>query len=82
MLWRALHLSMRLCECGVSTSIGSNGVFWVAFDVLNDSFTFYSVLASELSDVFVVGSVWTTLAKNNELRPSGIFLLMTNFRSS
>ena len=72
---------MRLRECGVSISIGSNGMFWVAFDVLKDSFAFCSVRKSELSNVFVVGSVWTSLVKKNELRPFDVFLLKTNFRS-
>ena len=49
--------------------------------MLNDSFAFCSVRTSELPNVFVVGSVWTSLVKKNELRPFGVFLLMTNFRS-
>ena len=49
--------------------------------MLNDSFAFCSVRTSELSNVFVVGSVWTLLVKKNEKRPFGVFLLMTNFRS-
>ena len=66
---------------GGQICIGSSGVFWVAFDMLSNSFAFCSVRTSELSNVFVVGSVWTSLVKKTVSRSFGVFLLMTNFRS-
>ena len=66
---------MSLCEGGVSVPTGSNSMFWVTIDMLNDSFAFCSVCTSELSNVFVVGSVWTSLVKKNESRPFGVDLL-------
>ena len=43
-LERVRFVNKVACKCGVSISVGSNGVFWVAFDVLNDCFAFWVVI--------------------------------------